>query len=600
MHYGSLVLVDLLAQGRKHDCRVAFSPTQKRSNSGPRNVWKSWSQFCSDVSILSEKIAQHSSGDWLVFDQDAYAIAVGVMGVLYAGRTVVLPNNFSPGHLKEISAQLNGITSNLAVSAGELPIVPIYRHQHGEAPTRETSQPYRAIKDDALVKLFTSGSTGAPEIITKPFRCLAAEAEGLETAFGAKFDAQCRKLVLLTVQSHHIYGLLFGVLWPLAAGRPFHSKRIESPEEVGRFLAAQSGVFLATSPSFLRRVDEVLDFAPIAESESVLFSSGGALPKGTAASYNSKLVVPIVEVYGSTETGGIAHRQRNRHGEDKPWQPLSDVIVTQEGDEQRLGIRSSYLPSDDVFMTNDRGLVHADGRFTLLSRIDRIVKLEETRVSLDEIEKRIEAVPMVDAARALVVATGESARQSIGVVIVPSESGWRRLQMNEKSTLKADILGAIKPYLNSVVLPRKWRFVRRLPVTDNGKFSHLEMLALFETKPHGRDSPLVVSKETEANSIDLRLRIDNDLECFRGHFADVPVTPGVAQLNWAVGFAYELFKTPMRVSAIKALKFHRVITPPLTLDLNLSINREARKLNFRYSEKNRTVSSGSIQYSDPK
>ncbi len=67
----------------------------------------------------------------------------------------------------------------------------------------------------ALV-LYTSGSTGAAQPVAKNLGQMAAEVAHLEKQFGALLGAAD---VISTVSHQHIYGLLFNVLWPLAAGR---------------------------------------------------------------------------------------------------------------------------------------------------------------------------------------------------------------------------------------------------------------------------------------------------------------------------------------------------------------------------------------------
>ena len=70
---------------------------------------------------------------------------------------------------------------------------------------------------DTRLVIHTSGSNGEPVAIPRRLAQLDAEVRALQQAFGAGLD---EALVLGTVSHQHIYGLLFRVLWPLAAGRP--------------------------------------------------------------------------------------------------------------------------------------------------------------------------------------------------------------------------------------------------------------------------------------------------------------------------------------------------------------------------------------------
>ncbi len=82
-----------------------------------------------------------------------------------------------------------------------------------QSGSRRTSA---SIDPHAPLTLYTSGSSGTPKPIRKTLAQFNAEVHTLETQWGALVgDAT----VLGSVPHHHIYGLLFRVFWPLAAGR---------------------------------------------------------------------------------------------------------------------------------------------------------------------------------------------------------------------------------------------------------------------------------------------------------------------------------------------------------------------------------------------
>ncbi len=57
------------------------------------------------------------------------------------------------------------------------------------------------------------------------------------------------------------------------------------------------------------------------------------------------------------------------------------------------------------------------------------------------------------------------------------------------------------------------------------------------------------------------LRASPDSDLFRGHFPDLPVLPGVAQLQWALALwrRYSGDSRPLR--GLRRLKFQRVVVP---------------------------------------
>ena len=95
----------------------------------------------------------------------------------------------------------------------------------------------------------------------------------------------------------------------------------------------------------------------------------------------------VVEVYGSTETGGIATRNRAL-GEEffTPFPTIDWKII-----EGRLAVRSAYispdLPIDEegFFTASDRVEARGTHEFSLKGRADTVTKVGGKRVDLEEI-----------------------------------------------------------------------------------------------------------------------------------------------------------------------------------------------------------------------
>ena len=124
------------------------------------------------------------------------------------------------------------------------------------------------------------------------------------------------------------------------------------------------------SPALLKRMGDNLDW-PALRGVRRVFSSGGALPAEAAAELQQRLGQWPTEIYGSSETGGIAWRQGGAL-----WQPFAGVELGRD-EEGALNLASPYLPAGHREQTADAVRIDADGRFELLGRLDRIVKLEE-------------------------------------------------------------------------------------------------------------------------------------------------------------------------------------------------------------------------------
>ena len=121
-----------------------------------------------------------------------------------------------------------------------------------------------------------------------------------------------------------------------------------------------------------------------------------------------------MEIFGSSETGGIGWRQR--HLVHTPGRRYPESRC---GSARIRACCCAPLPADGGWLAcADRIALH-EGGFELLGRQDRVVKLEEKRISLDEVEARLQALAEVEAAAVLPLQQGQ--RQILGAVLVLSE-----------------------------------------------------------------------------------------------------------------------------------------------------------------------------------
>ncbi|MGH8462005.1 MAG: hypothetical protein ACRESS_10395 [Stenotrophobium sp.] len=110
---------------------------------------------------------------------------------------------------------------------------------------------------------------------------------------------------------------------------------------------------------------------------------------------------------------------------------------------------------------------------------------------------------------------------------------------------------------------------------------------------HMQRAPQVLSSHRSGASVAIQLLIPVDLIHFHGHFAELPLLPGVVQVDWAIRFGREHFDLPADFQRLSALKFMRVIRPGAMLDLRLELAAPG-ELRFRYLEGAQTCSSGRL------
>ncbi|MNC27217.1 Phenyloxazoline synthase MbtB [compost metagenome] len=312
--------------------------------------------------------------------------------------------------------------------------------------------------------LFSSGSTGEPKAIPKAWPQLEAELR-VQMALWGELLAGTR--VLASVSHQHIYGLLFRILLPLGLGRPFDRRSIDYPEQ----LALQTAPWcLIASPAFLSRLDPAIAAAGC----RLIVSSGGPLQPGDAQRANMLFGQLPVEIFGSSETGGIGWRQR--HQVQTPWTTLPGVEV-RVGPDQCLLLRSPFLPTAEWLACADRIALY-EGGFELLGRQDRVIKLEEKRISLDEVEARLQALAEVESAAVLPLQQGQ--RQILGAVLVLSEAGAARWDELGQGRFLLALRQQLRPWLEPVALPRSVRRVEQMPVNTQGKRPWPQLKELFD------------------------------------------------------------------------------------------------------------------------
>ncbi|MDG2688425.1 AMP-binding protein, partial [Vibrio parahaemolyticus] len=301
----------------------------------------------------------------------------------------------------------------------------------------------------------TSGSSGKPKAIAKTLKQLDIEVAILDNLWG---DTVANTRVESTVSHQHIYGLLFRVLWPLCSARPFSAHNLEFPEQIVHH--ADVDTTLVSSPALLKRLSE--EHNPVAI--RCVFSSGGPLPN-QAAQHSQLLFGSLpIEVFGSTETGGIAYRQQ--HVACTPW-TLFPGVEAELNHENCLKLRSPHIDENTWYQTADECYFHDSISFELRGRTDRIVKVEEKRISLVEVEKRLEQLPWVQ--ESVVIPMEESGRLTLVSIIVLNDKGSDVLNELGKGKFWLELRKALRNWLEPIAIPRKFRVVDEIPLNSQGK-----------------------------------------------------------------------------------------------------------------------------------
>jgi 3-hydroxymyristoyl/3-hydroxydecanoyl-(acyl carrier protein) dehydratase len=501
-----------------------------------------------------------SVGPIAIHLEDRWQFTGAFLAALAAEREVVVPGDALPATLRRLEQDCSVFALAPQEDAPPAPIGPLAPHR-------------------CVVRIFTSGSTGEAIASIKPLSCLLDEVVALESVFGASLPRWAT--VHSTVSHQHLYGLLFAVVWPLSMGRGIAQFRHEYPETLKEALQSTDSVLVA-SPAHLKRLP---DGGPAWETQvRAVFSSGGPLGDEAADRVERVLGLSPIEVYGSTETGGIAFRTRPA----LEWQPFPGVGWRLSTDGV-LEIQSPFLGHDGWFTTSDKA-TPSGATFRLAGRNDRIAKIEEKRVSLDAIERVLTSTEWCTEVR-LVVLT--SRRIELGAVCVLSEKGNALLRGAGRRALTTQLKRALSTEVEPTVTPRRFRFVEKLPTNEQGKTTRQALSGLFRP-----EHPDIENARATASSAQFEFSVSPDLRVLDGHFPSVPIVPGVAQLHWAVLWADQFFECGRHVVRVEALKFYALMRPHHRVSAQLSFDAARRSMSFLLKGTHGSYSSGRILFAD--
>ncbi|ORM68555.1 AMP-binding protein [Pantoea rwandensis] len=419
---------------------------------GQQQHWLS--EMRQQVQALADKLRSQPGQHWALCFDNSYHFTAALLALWYAGKTPVIPGHCRAAQLEEMAEHLDGVISDMPLAIS----LPQIRWDGalalGELPILDAS---------AELVLFTSGSTGAPRRVVKSLRSLDLEAQWLATLWGHRLQ-QCH--VIASVSHQHLYGLTFRIMLPMALSLPLAAQQIFYSEQLADQRRDRRYLFIS-SPAFLRRLDTSLITPPCA----LVVSAGGALPRSDAQRAQAALHCVVDEIYGSTETGVIGWRSAD--AEQALWRCFPDVTL-REQEAGRWRVFSALLETEAGWPLDDRILQQPTGEFQLAGRQDRVVKIEDKRVSLSEIERRLLTLSGVEDAAALAIQ--RHGRHAIGVVLalpdIPDAATLSQYKKQWKS--------ALQPWLEPVAMPRYWRVVTNIPITAQSKRAWPQIEELFD------------------------------------------------------------------------------------------------------------------------
>ncbi len=226
-----------------------------------------------------------------------------------------------------------------------------------------------------IVCLYTSGSTGAPMPQSKSLGQLTLGALALGERLYKEIAAGLPsvKRIVCSVPPQHMFGLETSVMLSLVHGIAVVDRRPLLPADVKAAFeeAGADSVWIAT-PLHLRAL---VNSGEQLSNCCAVVTSTMALDAAVAAQTETLTQAPVLEIYGSTETGVVAMR---RTAVDACWQPVRDVRI--DSTESKTLVWGAHFASPQCL--NDHIETDENGNFKLLGRHGDLIKIAGRRASL--------------------------------------------------------------------------------------------------------------------------------------------------------------------------------------------------------------------------
>lgn len=423
---------------------------------------------------------------------------------------------------------------------------------------------------NTFATVFTSGSTGKPKRVKKSFENIFIEAQEIIYAAESVLDRELTP-VLTSSTPYHMFGLTCWMFLPFFDLERFllNAREVVYPDR-----AEFGGAIFISTPSFLekfKKYDVVLDETPI------LVMTAGDRLKDETYDYFEKYNVPVLDIYGSTETGVIAYKTEKN---EQILCCFKSVEIDSDADSQ-IVIKSPYFLEKRAVLCDIIERIDSK-HFRLKNRSDRIVKIQEKRVSAIEIETFVKNLEMIEDAYCFKYG------EKLACAAVLDDSG-KSFYLDKENGGPQKLIKKLKLGLKdkSEIIPQKWRFLHEIPKTKTGKIDKLRIEGVFSTNI---SLPLVLKFEKSADYARYELIFAKNCNFFDGHFKDFPILPGVVQLYFAHLFAQEAFEKEVLENPVKKIKFSHLIKPAEQLALEFKF--DGKNIAFAYKNGEMTCSSG--------
>lgn len=314
----------------------------------------------------------------------------------------------------------------------------------------------QSVNEKSRILFFTSGSSGFPVGAFKSKDNLLLEVQSLKTVIITREI----KRVVVTVPFVHIYGILAGLLLPMELGDiTLIVKEDFLPYELLEE-ASHEHTLVITTPVFIKALSKLSIETSL--NKTLFISSTAPLSMDDVEQFEEKYLSKVMQLFGSTETGGIAYKI----GTQTEWNAFDGISL--ENKDDKLSVVSPFVSKHllkegievliQPYITED--IVEIENNsFTLIGRSNKLIKIAGKRISATQIEHILEEIPEIKKAIVELVYKKELLRSEQIVITLEATNKVDKRVVKEK----------ISEYYGIITIPFNLKYVDQINYSSMGK-----------------------------------------------------------------------------------------------------------------------------------
>lgn len=443
-----------------------------------------------------------------------------------------------------------------------------FQPQLSRNPYRDEQLSWSPGANAPLFTLYTSGSTGSPEAHHKSLEQLVEGARVLGAALNREFGAGLtqpesaeQKLLdrlawlVSSVPLQHMFGIEAALMLSVVYGNPVLNQRPLLPADIQSALALcpKHSVWIATP----------MHLSALARSEtsikncSLVLASTMPLSTELASVTESFTAAPVIEIYGSTETGALATR---RTATTEEWLLLDGIDIF--GESQRFSVVGKHFASPQIL--TDSILPISSTTFKLLGRAKDMIKIAGRRTSMSTLNLVLQNLAGIEDAAFYLPGPAEFGKRLALIYVSYSLS-------------QEDIKTYLRKKIDPIFIPRVFIKVECITRTETGKLVDHVLASIH--------AEWFAKKRSEVSSFDFS--VSSKHPSLAGHFPEHPVVPGVVIVEQLLAGLID--RADFRFLNLQLIKFESILRPDELAKISyqikgakcmfeISTNRETSKI----------------------